>query len=192
MSKLILHPTETSQWHALVMEAQVSRSLTLSEDLESYLVFLLMRFAAQPQMIAGILAKEFLQSHALAGTERQEKLRDLGDKCLLFSGLFPGQAKRRQVEISYFVNMGQFAYSSLSAIGQQSVSQLYAELCEGFVSLMDVLNAMRETSGNGDQLLPLDAYALWEETGSQAALTNITKGSKALPVLAKKIITEEH
>ena len=49
MNKIILHPTETSQWHALVNEAQAASRLILNEDTESYLVFLLMRFAHETQ-----------------------------------------------------------------------------------------------------------------------------------------------
>lgn len=39
MKKLILHPTELSQWHALVNEAQATTDLILNESTESYLVF---------------------------------------------------------------------------------------------------------------------------------------------------------
>ena len=45
MNKLILHPTDISQWHALVNEAQAATRLILNENTESYLVFLLMRFS---------------------------------------------------------------------------------------------------------------------------------------------------
>ena len=44
MTRLILEPTSVAQWQALVREAQSECNCNLDETLESYLVFLLMRF----------------------------------------------------------------------------------------------------------------------------------------------------
>ncbi len=55
-NKLIVHPTDLAQWHALINEAQAMRSLQLAEDLESYVVFLLMRFTSRPEIASTILA----------------------------------------------------------------------------------------------------------------------------------------
>jgi hypothetical protein len=85
MDKLIIQPTAMAEWHSLVLEAEVASSLELGEELESYLVFLLLRFSARPEMAQSILALEFLQSLHTLGEKRLEQLRDLGDKCLLFS-----------------------------------------------------------------------------------------------------------
>ena len=48
MKSLILHPTDIAQWYALVNEAQVASQLNLTENTESYLVFLLQRFSQTP------------------------------------------------------------------------------------------------------------------------------------------------
>ena len=45
MSELYLQPTPVAQWHALVNEAQLGCDVELGEELESYLVFMLMRFS---------------------------------------------------------------------------------------------------------------------------------------------------
>ena len=74
MSQLILHPTDISQWHALVNEAQASTRLILPENTESYLVFLLMRFSQSPELAESVLAVDFLNSMQAAGT------RHLGPK----------------------------------------------------------------------------------------------------------------
>ena len=50
MKNLILHPTDISQWYALVTEAEVATHQNLTEDTESYLVFLLQRFAQTPPL----------------------------------------------------------------------------------------------------------------------------------------------
>jgi len=50
MDKIVTYSTSTTQWQTLVTEASQACSITLSEDLESYLVFLLMRFTDSPQI----------------------------------------------------------------------------------------------------------------------------------------------
>ena len=62
-----------------------------------YLVFLLMRFADKPHCTARIMAEDFLGSQLLHGEQRADSLREVGDHCLLFSGLFPELAERRLV-----------------------------------------------------------------------------------------------
>lgn len=169
MKRLILHPTETTQWQALLHEAQAACSLQLTEDLESYLVFLLMRYATHPGLATSVVGVDFLESYHKIGQNRQVLLRDVGDKCLLFSGLFPGHARRRKVKVSYFVGLGQSAYNALSSEDSVSQADLFATLCQDFVVLMDILQATRETSMQIKDLLPLEAAELWHETGSQRA-----------------------
>lgn len=144
MKQLIVHPTATSQWYALINDAQVRRRLQLDEELESYLVFLLMRFTEQPEIADSILALDFLQSQHEVGQAQQELLRDVGDKCLLFSGLFPGLAKRRRVDSDYFVTLGQSAYATLSQMEVKKTAVLFSGLCQEFICLKDILQAIRD------------------------------------------------
>lgn len=140
---LILHPTDTSQWHALLNEAQAMRQCQLNEDVESYLVFLLMRFTEQPEVSSSILALDFLETQHEVGQQRFERLKEVGDKSLLFSGLFPGLAEKRRVQVDYFINLGQSAYGSISVMEDAHTNNLYACLCQEFVLLKELLNSMR-------------------------------------------------
>lgn len=179
MRSLILHATSTAQWHGLLNEAQQHSAIFLKEDLEAYLVFLLMRFTAQPNLASSVLGLEFLnscQSHS--DPTRQYLLKDVGDKCLLFAGLFPGRANRRRVKVSYFVNLGRTAYSTLSNY-QFPVEPLFINLCQEFTNLMDVLQAMREDSCATDLL---DSLELWHETGSKAAWQRWVNARASLPI----------
>jgi len=185
MEHLILHPTSTAQWQALIKDASVFSSIKLPEDLESYLVFLLMRFAENPEMVHSILALDFLQSLEKLGKERQDKLRDVGDKCLLFAGLFPGRARKRRVRISYFVKLGQSAYASLSESSSRNpkeLASLFSELCLHFVGLMDVLQTTRELEENQASLDPLQAEELWSDTKSLHALQTLKRITHGLPI----------
>lgn len=143
MKNLILHPTDTSQWHALVYEAQVSSQLILAENTESYLVFLLMRFTLTTQLVESVISMDFLESLNATGRSRVEKLQEVGDKSLLLCGLFPDIAIRRHVGLNYFSEMGQAAYLTASELQAHHLSPLYVQLSEQFITLRQVLQAMR-------------------------------------------------
>ena len=170
MNTLILQATPTAQWYTLVGEAEQACAIHLSPDLESYLVFLLMRFSKQPELASKIFAFEFLEAvQAANGVQRENLLQILGDSCLLYSGFFPAQATRRLVKISYFVDIGRIAYSTLSDQSHHQLSKLFACLSQFFVVVMDVLQTMQELSGNTGILSPIQAEELWSDTGSQHA-----------------------
>ncbi|MGB5260983.1 MAG: hypothetical protein WBO34_10740 [Gammaproteobacteria bacterium] len=181
MSRLILEPTSQAQWQTLIHEAQTACDRTLDETLESYLVFLLMRFTDRPECTARIMAEDYLQSLQLQGTHRVESLREVGDHCLLFSGLFPRLAERRLVRISYFVNIGRSSYRQLSDVVGRQRAALYGHLSEAFIVLMDVLHAMRELGGQS-LLTPIQAMELWQETGSRRCLQQLSDGRNVVPV----------
>lgn len=143
MKQLILHPTDISQWHALVNEAQAATRLVLNEHTESYLVFLLMRFSQGPKLIESVIALDFLESMHKPRMRQKELLRDVGDKSLLFCGLFPGIAERRHVSLSYFSDMGQAAYLTVSELQDNDSANLYVQLSQQFINLQQILQAMR-------------------------------------------------
>lgn len=184
MTQLVLQPTATAQWHDLVNEAQHAAHCQLDETLESYLVFLLERFSRRPEMLSRILARDYLEASSQP-FQQHEQLRDIGDHCLLFSGLFPQLAERRLVRISYFVSLGRSAYHRIAASdykGDSSINGLYAGLSRGFVQLMDILHAIRTLGAeHNEQMMPLQAYELWQDTGSQQAYQLLCELSDAIP-----------
>lgn len=166
MSLLLNSSTPLALWRDIIHDAEVNCSIQLHEDLESYLVFLMMRFTNQPDIVKQILATDFLKSLKLTKDLKLYHLQNVGDKCLIYSGLFPSNAVRRHVKISYFVNIGQSAYSIIS----DQKNDLYASLSNQFVTLMDILQSIRQHSKKYSDLLPFEAYDLWQETGSKRAL----------------------
>jgi len=179
MTKLVTYPTQTAQWQSLVADAQKACAQLLDENLESYLVFLLMRFLEKPEIANSVLGLEFLES---LQQPAHEKLRDVGDKCLLFSGLFPQHAERRRVKISYFVNIGQSAYANLSTLLQENAPGLYSNLSEGFVTMMDVLQSMGSLANEQQYLALLQAAELYRDTGSQRALDILRRRTNGIPM----------
>jgi uncharacterized protein YjiS (DUF1127 family) len=174
MSKrFILASSELSQWHVLVSEAEQDYGCQLDEAMQSYLVFTLMRFARDQQLNSQALALDFLSSHLLPQSQRHEQLRAVGDQCLLVSGLYPMTAEKRQVSIDYYVNLGRSAYHHISTVTQQSIAELYQQLSESFILLMDLLQTIRQYSS--PVLQPIAAFELWDKTGSRAALQQLSE-----------------
>lgn len=160
MKKLILHPTDTSQWHALVNEAQASTRLVLHENIESYLVFLLMRFSQTTHLLESVVALDFLESMSADGSRQIELLRDVGDKSLLLSGLFPGVADKRNVSIHYFIEIGQAAYLSIGELEESQSADLYFQLSTDFSSMQKILQAIR----HGTPALTETDHGIWIES----------------------------
>jgi hypothetical protein len=152
MSQLILFPTDTCQWHALVNEAQMATQIILNEDTESYLVFLLMRSSQDIQWVESVIAFDFLKSMHAPERRQAELLRDVGDKSLLFSGLFPEIAARRHVKLNYYTEMGQAAYLTVSESQDIENAALYLQLSTKFLALQQVLQSMRGCCGQAINL----------------------------------------
>ena len=173
MSKqFILDSSELSQWHTLVLEAEQDYGCQLNETMQSYLVFTLMRFAKNSQLNAKALALDYLSSHHLPNNLRNEQLRDIGDQCLLVSGLFPQSAEKRLVGAGYYVDLGRSAYHHISTVTQKGIAELYLQLAESFVLLMDLLQTIRQYST--PVLQPIAAMELWQKTGSRFAFAQIS------------------
>ncbi len=158
MKNLILHPTDISQWYALVTEAEMASHLNLNENTESYLVFLLQRCAQMPQLADSVVALDFLNAMQGPLKLQVEQLKAVGDKSLLVCGLFPGLAARRHVTLEYYSNMGQAAYLTVSEMQEHASAELYLQLSQHFSHLQTILQAMR---GTLFQFARGDQGALW-------------------------------
>lgn len=176
--KILHNSSTTALWHEIIHEAETTCEITLREELESYLVFLMMRYTSKPEIARQVMASEFLTGIKLATHQRQLVLQEVGDKCLLFSGLFPNMPEKRLVRVSYFVNLGQSSYATIS----NSRNDLYGSLAKQFVTLMDILQALRQYTKKYPDLLPIQAYELWSETGSKRALSILKQYTQATPV----------
>jgi len=173
--ELILEASNLAQWHRLVREAEKKSGCHLDEVMESYLVFTLMRFMKDQNLCSHAMAPGYLNLHNLPDAVRAEQLRNIGDQCLLLSGLFPKRAEKRMVRVSYYVDMGRSAYHHLSTNAQQATANLYKQLAEAFVLLMDLLQTIRRF--NSPALQPIQSYELWSDTGSAALFEQLGAGS---------------
>jgi len=173
MSKIVLESSSTAQWHKLVNEAEASCQQPLSEELESYLVFLLMRHTQKSEITSNIMAVDYLESLTINGQLQQDKLRDVGDQCLIFSGLFPKIAEKRLVKVSYYVGIGVSAYHYLAETCKSQLCEFYHLLADRFVHLMDILHVIRSMNQSAETLSTLEALELWGDTQSKIALQTV-------------------
>ena len=60
----------------------------------------------------------------------------------------------------------------LVGLSQQGIAELYQQLAESFVLLMDLLQTIRQYSS--PSMAPIAALELWHKTGSQAAYDQIS------------------
>ena len=178
MPKVQLEPTATAQWHTLVQTACSECGADIDEGVEAYLVFMLMRFAERPQVGRRALALEFLRG-LRGGSGGAEQLRDTGDECLLVCGLFPQRVRRRPVPFRYYVDLGRGAYGTLAQSGAASDAEPFAELAAGFLTLMEVLQAMRASDPN-QQISALEAAEIACETGSHQAWERVAPTASTL------------
>lgn len=175
---LLTGKTSIVLWQDVIRRAENFCSISLKEELEAYLVTLLMRYTTRPEIVKQIIATRFLEGLQLRDYERSVSLQNIGDQCLLLSGLFPHVAEKKHVKIAYFVDVGRTAYSTIS----KGANDLYSLLALHFVILMDVLQSLRQYSRECPDLLPIEAYDQWNEVGSQRALKILRAYSQAVPM----------
>ncbi|MBL8300382.1 MAG: hypothetical protein JNN30_18760 [Rhodanobacteraceae bacterium] len=160
MSRILTDTAATALWHELVREAEHNGAAPLDNDAESYLVFLLMRHLRDAELGGRIMALDYLEALQNAPTPREQKLRDVGDRCLLIAGLYPQQAQRRLVGLDYFLALGAQAYTDLASAARNVLAELYGRLAESFARLVRVLVEVRRLASGFDALGALDRHTL--------------------------------
>jgi hypothetical protein len=143
MAQRVATGSVTQMWQAALGEAQSRAHVRLPESQESYLVFTLVRHSRDAVLAGRTLALEFLDGLGGERALREDRLRDVGDRCLLIAGLFPGLGQRRCVGPDYYRNLGSAAYRELGAQPGRMMATLYAELALAFQALVRVLERVR-------------------------------------------------
>jgi len=178
-----IQPTQEALWHELISDAEKSSDQRLEDDLKSYLVCLLMRFLKKPDMISGAIALEYLNNFLEFGEIRKNGLRDIGDKCLIFSGFFPKQTRKRRVSADYFISIGQSAYLGLSEEFEknnaQGLSDLYMLASRKFITMATILMSAKMLNEEEEFIDPLLSHELWERTHSPFFKKKLKKWSES-------------
>lgn len=145
MSTTIRHGAQAELWQGLVHEAGERVGFPLDEMHESYLVFVLLRYQRDDTLLARAQALDWLEAQSCHGSVRADALRDVGDRCLLIAGLYPGLAERRRVGIEYFVDLGRGAYFEVADASRNAYAALFEQLARSYRELVRTLRAIRGT-----------------------------------------------
>lgn len=135
----------------IVEEGEERAQQKLSEDLQGYLVFTLVRFLHGKDPFEVTLAIEFLRAETMErGRQKEETLARLGDTTIILDGLFPERANKLTVSRSYFRDIGTSAFSDLAEMLRLrkalALSKWYARIGEEFPRLTEVLRATRQAN----------------------------------------------
>jgi len=107
---------------------------------------------------------------ARPGEDRNRGLQRLGDVSLFVAGFFAQSFARKLIDIDYHIAMGGRAYGTLAEVlarGRGRVlGQVFAELAEKFVSVVDALHEISESSHRHTDEDILRLYEIWLKTGS--------------------------
>lgn len=151
----------------LVDDALAHQQVAAAELTEFYVVNLLARFIERPAPDAEPLALQLARALEGGGTGQRATLRQIGDLSLFVSGFFSDSLRRKLVDVDYYVQIGGYAYGSLSRAEADTLAPAFAELAAKFVAFVDVLGEVSERTSCASNTDLLRLYEKWLQTGSR-------------------------
>lgn len=192
-SQLLVSPAEF--FHSQVSEATGHLNLNLNQEVESYLVRLLLQFISNEEAASGVrlLDKTLFELYELAQTEQVMSrkvniLKDLGDLSLYISGFFQDSFNRKTFNIRYYIDMGSLAYQGASALTHTKGNQakVFDHLGREFLKLVDVLAEIADLTRRQTNRDILALYDRYLQTNSDRALRLLKEeGIDPLPINLK-------
>lgn len=124
----------------IITAAIAKTNIKLTEECESYLVFLMAEHFDDPNIgYDSPVAVDWMTAKSMSnGTEKLLKLKKIGDTCLLISSISPFIYNRAGLGPDYFATIGQDCYLTRSQIGTHD--PWYA-LYTHFLEMRDVFEA---------------------------------------------------
>lgn len=193
---LLQYTSLAAYFHERLSEVRQSQSFDATETSEFYVVNLLETFSQADQLYHTgedgrreneALAMILHRAVFCAPGEQVNHYRRLGDVALFIAGFFAQSLKRGAVGLSYYIDMGQGAYSSLAdhvrGRDGKAFRELFQELADTFSGWVEVLRALSAEASLGAQLNSLPDVELFERwsrlKGAQAdplARTMLSRG----------------
>lgn len=143
-----VEPTITATWVKFVKTGEEHSGIGLNEELESFLVFSLIRHTKRTDLFCRELGVEYLRaSTQLTGKNKECLLQEVGDRGLLLAGLYHERHRRLNVSSSYFSDMGRLAYADLVELYAlkklHGLETLYRNVEKSFPLMTRVLSSAR-------------------------------------------------
>lgn len=182
-----------------VSEAVANQKQDLSPETLFYITNLLTQFSYSDRLYEvtdegyDIKPLALIYADALNAQSNSEKiccLKYLGDVALFISGLFASSLNRNLVDVDYYIGMGENAYGYLASdaniFRKLSFNIIYDELSHKFVSIVEVLNEVRDQMNTSPDEDLLRLYENWLRTESPYAATKLRKQGIEPVIISKK------
>jgi len=117
---------------------------------------------------------------ATEGGPRRDDLRRIADNSLFLAGFFGDSLQRRLVDLDYYISLGGYAYSRLAGDDDDAFADVFGELAEKFVPVVDVLSDISDRSRSSNRDV-LRVYERWLRTGSQRDRTLLVERGFTAP-----------
>lgn len=132
-------------WYQSLLEAKKITRVHTSDELDNYLILLLISSDHKVLLSDQPLGVLYLESQQRS-KNYDVSLRDIADSCLILSSFYPENAISRNVSPDYFANLGLTSYFQLSEACFRSnggFSSLYCSLACSYYQLVKLLFCMR-------------------------------------------------
>lgn len=174
------HLADTAPWRALLTKAQFVARVELHGLVEEYLVGVLFRTSIAPACVdANMIATE---AGRFEEPQDVDTLRAIGDHCLIYAGLYPEHAIGRDVPLTDFVREGAAAYRKFGAL---TADPMFTLLADCYVEIIGVLHTLRDVEDDAACLDPMNAFQLWQDTGSVHAWHTLRRLTDSLPMATR-------
>jgi hypothetical protein len=184
-------------FHKLISEAQSAQSISLTTNVEFYVVQLLSRYVSTTdENFSNSLALTYAKAMESSHGDRILLLKQIGDNALFISGFFREFFTRKCFDMSYYISMGRNAYSELSALtsrhgksGKQT-AQTYREMAKFFPQSVEILLYVAKITfpnNNAPSENLLNTYEAWLDTAS-IQLEEELRTQGIIPIAIKKIL----
>lgn len=191
---LTVNPAEFFRDH--VTSAINNQKLTISDEVEFYIVNLLCEFICQTKIKTSteeidlldtpiaILLKKALD----ARPEEQVKMfKAVGDTTLYISGYFQDYFNDKTFTIDYFIGVGANAYNSVSSLSRElykdkTGAEIYNSLAENFKKIVEIVAEVSDNLGMTKSQNILAIYDRWIRNQSSDRLRRKLEGSGIIPI----------
>ena len=137
---MYLHSNSQAQWYHALCDLQHETDTVLPLEIEYYLTHVLINSTTQISLIDSLVGEDFLENlHQCTG---KNQWPELGNKCLIITGVFPQWANHRCRSKNYVAQMGKLAYQQAALIHFGAQKKIYEHLSEHFDDLSSFLNKL--------------------------------------------------
>ena len=151
--------------------AMARQNLKTSEWTAFYVVRLLAGYVAadleNPAFDRQPLGVRLVHALQAEGVAQREGLRSIGDASLFLAGFFSDSLHRRLIDSDYYIALGANAYGRLAGADHDAFADVFGEMADKFVPLVDVLAEISDRASLGSNRELLRLYDRWLRTGSR-------------------------